>query len=996
VILLFLQGGVVSKGYRLSIVSRIVRSLSKHSSSQSKSVEGYPAIITGSPSEHASNPSLGYQSSGQRHRPSLGDHLLLAQIEEQGLDVGLMVDVVQLRLNVRASKRLRAAGIGTVQQLITRTENDLLNKEGLGISTVREIKRKLNSYLVSLVNGRGWPLKTTDTGNEMLQKSLFPTAFSFQHRGRLAKCGSKIGDSLLLTHIEDQGLNLSKIGVWQLYLGVRASKRLEAVGITTLQELATSTEHDLLSIDGLGVATLQEIKKKLNSYLADLTSAHDKKSEVIDIGERKIQASLLENLENQDTPLNDISVQVLGLNEQESSELGMFNIITIEELGNCIKCGFFSTPELQITTIAGIAKKLDSYLTYLARVGNRHSYATRSGKKLAEPVLVNQATDQCANLNTISVTRLGLGAATSKRLNTANVHNLEQLVDCDECDLLGTCGLEISMLEEVRWKLNTFLWGVCDTYPLSEQLVDLATRLCYAFQDYVPLDEIPLPNRAQQKLQKAIGDRPQTLAQLKQRIEERHIQIVDRERTERIGTHSRALEQAVDLLYKLLVHGNIDCEINELVRHLDDRERFILTARFGIRKLLTLEAVGDSLHITRERVRQLEVRMRNKLARVVARSSLLYSVAGIVLIRHLGEDATVDSWIQQMINIGFLKEVTSADLLVAISKIADFAPLTLPKEFSHMLEPHIPEHILLAKKPTLSEARRFCRNCGAVRIVSLTSENVSQADAEQILCSGGFTEICPGWWTRKNHKCVAEDVATKVITYCGAVSPSNLRQALARHLSRLQYTAPPSEVLVKVLEYTGGFLLVDGFVKLSKSPARRPSLTSPESIFLKTVKSEGPVVSFELLHMKTLGAGLSEASLTGALRYSPIVQKVAFGLHALLQSRYNVEDIEQARSQITRVPANASIKPRSDGVIEFETNIGTWMIYGGVLSCGPAASMQGTWACVVNGISNGVLVVGSGFIRDLSDVVEILGLMPRDRVKIEFNTWTREATITKV
>lgn len=980
----------------MSIVSRIIKSLSRHSSSQSKSVEDYPAIIAGSPIEHASNSSLVYQGSRQRYRPSLIGHRLLAQIEEQGLDAGLMVGVAQLRLSVRASRRLRAAGIGTIQQLIACTENDLLSIDGLGVTTLQQIKKKLKSYLVDLTNGKGWDLKTTNTGKEMVQKSFLPTAVSFQHTEGLEECRSRIADSLLLARIEDQGLNVSEMDVWPLYLSVRASKRLEAAGISTIQQLATSTEYDLLSIDGLGVTTMQEIKKKLKSYLADLASGDNRDSQVIDVGDSKVQASLLEKLESQDTSLKDISVQVLGLNEQESGDLGRFKINTIEELTNCIKYGFFSIPELQMTTITGTEKKLDSYLTYLARVGNRRSYAAGSGKRLTEPVLINQARDRGTNLKAISVVRLGMSGRASKGLSTANVHTLEQLIDYDECGLLSTCGLETSVLEEIRWKLHTFLWTVCDRYPLAEKLVDLATRLCYAFQDYIPLDEIPLPNHAQRQLQKAIGDRPRTLAQLKQLIEERHAQIIGRERKEGIQAQSGAMNQAVNLLHKLLVHGNIDYEVNELVRHLDDREYYILTARFGVHKLLTLGAVGKHLLVTRERVRQIESRMRSKLARKIARSSLLYSVAGIVLLRHLGEDATVDSWIQQLIDIGFLKDEASADLLVAVSRIAKGAPFALPKEFDRMLEPHISPHILLAKEPVLSRARKFCRNSGAVRVVSLTSERVSEADVEQILSSDGFTEVYPGWWMKKGSKSVAEGVATKVLTYCGAVSPSNLRQALTRHLSRFQFSAPPSNVLVKILELTGNFALIDGFLRLIEVPARKLSLRRPESAFVHLVQNKGPVISCESLYTNIVEEGLSEASLVAILRYSPIVQKVAFGLYTLLGTQYDMGDIDQAKSQLTRVSANTSIKPRSDGVVEFEINIGTWMIYGGVLSSGPVASLEGNWTLVIDDTSKTELVVGGGFIRGLSDAVVSLDLMPMDRIKIEFNTWTREARITKV
>ena len=629
-----------------------------------------------------------------------------------------------------------------------------------------------------------------------------------RHHARLAKTPP-------LTRLEDQDIPLAKISVEVLGLSERASKRLRTANISTIQQLANCADSDLLSINGLGITTVEEIKKKLNSYLFGPSSASDRKSDITGINKRLVEAPLLESFEHQGRPPDKISVQILGLTEQESNELKMFKISTIQELVNCAKSGFLSIPNLEMTTVEEIKKKLNSYLAGL----------------------------------------------------------LSNKVPAYEC---------------------------------------------------------------------------------------------------------------------------IDDEVNELVGYLDDRERFILTNRFGIGKHLTLEMIGEQFLITRERVRQIESKMRNKLVNRLAKSPLLYSTAGIALLKRLDEDTTVDSWRQQLMDIGFLKEEASADLLVAISRVTNNSRLALPEEFDQMLETHVSPHILLARKPVLNKARRFCRNCGAIRIVSLTSEKLSEADVEQILCSDGFTEVSPGWWMRKIGECVPERVARKVITYCGPVSPSNLRQALIRYLSRFQFPAPPSEVLVKTLEQTGKFALVDEFLQLTKMAARKRSLTRPESIFVRTVHNEGPIISFESLHAKILGEGFSEASLTSALHYSPIVQKVALGLYTLLGTQYDIGDVERTKSQLTRVSANSSIKPRSDGVIEFETNIGTWMIYGGVLSCGPAASMEGTWTRIVDGVNNGELVVGGGFIRGLSEAVESLDLMPGDRIKIEFNTWTREATITKL
>lgn len=880
-------------------------------------------------------------------------------------------------------------------------------------------------------------------GGHVSAKSLLPVEVSLisekptnSASGGQEKCATgyhkHIVETSLVTQLEAQGIHLDEISVEMLGLRMRASKRLRHANIRTIQQLVNCAKEDLLRIDGLGILTLIEIENKVKSYLANMLSRVDWELDTAGLNKEIVDSSLLQSIECQGTPLCKTSIEVLGLTEQESNELGMFNINTIQELVNCAKNGFLSIPDLEMTTAEEIKKKLNSYLANLPSGGDwdsdtaeisigiiqasLHPVNLSSGhakpltghhSEIAEPLLLTQVKDQGIDLNTTSVGWLDLSVRASKRLRTANIANLQQLVDCTEGDLLSIYGLGIITIEEIKDKLNACLRKTLEGISLKEQaraqaiqileqLSELVSRLCGIFENHVPLDEIRLPYFAQQSLCKAIGERPETLADLKQLTELHSSQTSTFELKEQIYSQIHALEQVVDWLYKVLTYGNIDYEANELVRHLDDREHFILTNRFSIRKNLTLEMVGEQFHITRERVRQIESKMRDKLIKMVARSSLMYSVAGIALIKCLGEDATVNSWIQQLVDIGFLKEEASADLLVAISRVINFAPLALPKEFDRMLEPHISPHILLVRKPVLSKARKFCRNCGAIRIISLTSEDVSEADVGQILCLDGFTEVYPGWWMRKGSKCVAEGVAAKVITYCGAVSPSNLRQALTKHLSRLQFPSPPSEVLVKVLEHTGNFVLVDGFVKLIRPPTRKPGLTGPESIFVRTVQSEGPVISFELFHTKIVEEGFSTASVTSLLHYSPIVERIAFGLYTLIGTPYNAGDVERAKSQVTKVSADASMKPRPDGVIEFETNIGTWMMYSGVLSSGPAASLEGNWTFVADGINKTELVVGGGFIRGLSDAVVSLELMPMDRIRIEFNTWTREARITKV
>jgi hypothetical protein len=625
---------------------------------------------------------------------------------------------------------------------------------------------------------------------------------------------------------------------------------------------------------------------------------------------------------------------------------------------------------------------------------------------IADTSLLTQLEAKGIQLNRISVQTLGLTPGVSTALKKANIRTIKQLGTCTESDLLGMYRIGVLRVEGIKKSLTSFLGEISVSSELREraraeaehtkQLFQLAGRLCSVFEDQGLLHDLRLPLDGQKKLHEVTEGKLETLADVKQLIELDSSQARIFDLGGQISARTLAVEGAMSWLSKVLTYESIDDEVNELVRHLDYRERFILTNRFGIEKHLTLEIIGEQFEISRERVRQIESKMRDKLVNRIAKASLLYSTGAIVLLKRLSEDATVDSWKQRLIGIGFLKEEASADLLVAISRVTNSSRLALPEEFDQMLKPHVSPHILLARKPVRDKARRFCRNCGAVRIASLTSEKLSEADVEQILCLDGFTEVYSGWWMRKVGECVPEHVARKVITYCGPVSPANLRQALIRHLYRRQLPAPPSEVLVKTLEQTGKFALAGGFLQLTKIPARKPSLTGPELSFVRFVQSEGPIVSFESVHTKLIEENWSAGSVTALLGMSPIVQKVAFGLYTLLGRQYDAEDVERAKSHLIRIPANASMKPRSDGVIEFETNIGTWMIYGGVVSSGPAAPMEGVWRRIVDGVNNGQLVVGGGFIRGFPEAMESLDLTPGDRIRIEFNTWTREATITKL
>ncbi|HHV71042.1 MAG TPA: DNA-directed RNA polymerase subunit alpha [Clostridia bacterium] len=75
---------------------------------------------------------------------------IMVEKEEEGKDKVLEMTIEELDLSVRSYNCLKRAGVNTVEELINKTEEDMMKVRNLGKKSLEEVKRKLESLGLSL------------------------------------------------------------------------------------------------------------------------------------------------------------------------------------------------------------------------------------------------------------------------------------------------------------------------------------------------------------------------------------------------------------------------------------------------------------------------------------------------------------------------------------------------------------------------------------------------------------------------------------------------------------------------------------------------------------------------------------------------------------------------------------------------------------------------------------------------------------------------------
>lgn len=145
------------------------------------------------------------------------------------------VPITDFELSVRSRNCLKQMEIKTLGELLRTTEEELLASKNFGETSLNEIKVMLTQKGLRLGQG------LTDV--RPVAAPLAPAAPPL-----------------------DEHVALFQKPVTELELSVRSRKCLQRLGVTSIGELANSTEAQLMAIKNFGLTSLAEIKRQLTAH----------------------------------------------------------------------------------------------------------------------------------------------------------------------------------------------------------------------------------------------------------------------------------------------------------------------------------------------------------------------------------------------------------------------------------------------------------------------------------------------------------------------------------------------------------------------------------------------------------------------------------------------------------------------------------------------------------------------------------------------------------
>jgi hypothetical protein len=433
----------------------------------------------------------------------------------------------------------------------------------------------------------------------------------------------------------------------------------------------------------------------------------------------------------------------------------------------------------------------------------------------------------------------------------------------------------------------------------------------------------------------------------------------------------------------------VDDEMADVWEHLTSREKRVLRERSVFGQDRTLEEVGIGLRVTRERVRQIQKKARDRLNSVFAAAPRLRSHAAME--RIAAEGLVVQEQIAAALrSVGLLRDDDALrDLLItwdcterrdSLDDIVGFKKRGLT---AAQLE---------LEGAIGGQVRKLINQMGGVYLSQLADGGVDEDDCRAVLGDLGCETLPDGLWVMDAGESIPFVVARKMLAACGPLPVQAIRRGLQRHQLRLHYPVHTTEVLLALFATRQDLfeLCEDGLLALRVS---EPVVVAQyESLWLGLVQDDGPVVHRDLIVGTFMNAGLAAVTAEALIRYSELCEKVGRSLYALPGADVDSYDISDAQRNAIHIDAGHEFRYELDGSCRLDITAQQYLIFNGSLATGPAANLSGKWPALVDGQRVCEFSVGVPWMYGLGPVRDALSIEMGDRLSISFDLWVHEAS----
>jgi DNA-directed RNA polymerase alpha subunit len=753
--------------------------------------------------------------------------------------------------------------------------------------------------------------------------------------------------------------------------------------IRTIADLVRRSELDLLEIQGIGESSLEEIHQKLDAFMAGLSAETKDESANFDDGEQYIES--------------------LRLPTRVRKILGRANIRTISELGRLSDEELLQVRGLGLRGLWDIKHRLVEFLA----------------GRLPGPNEVSSEIDldPSGASDKFGLAALGLSKVTRNTLLRSGIVTIADLVSRGDKDLMSIRGLGPISISEIKLKLNEFLAGGDSTTGDKDGQSTISRTA-------------PYESEKAQLLSLWLDLQAQLADELRQGRIHPDLRIRDysaREWAERDTTDWLAADlfAVIRLFETHLKLRTINDELETLFEELQDRQRAVLAARTGYHKEWTLQEIADGMGLTRERVRQIEIKTRERVLAWLNKRTPWRLRSAILAAEEIGSGISRSSWEHALYKSGLLVPQTTTttidektpvsifDFVVACLRVNEqadkpIAEYQLPPNVDRVLEhPGYTSIEVEASrqltKNDLRHIRRQCKNAGAVSAIIISRQLGKPTDViANALKLQGYTQISDEWTTslayqhahiQSTYVSAFQANVVKMLSICGPLSAEIVRQGVQAHVSRFDFVVPPTPVL-SILLGRIGFHIGTGELVLPLDGVQ-VAPNGAEQVILETFKRFGFVVTYYELVGAFVEKGISIPGLYTTLRHSVLFQRLDMGLYSLRGSKIAKDDADAAMARRPTIEQDASLQFTADGYISWEINVGAYGM-GGSLPAGEASRLAGEWNGRVGGEDVGLVQINAQQVWRLGRAFSRLEIRIGDRVRLIFDPITKSIEISKV